>query len=264
MDVHAYLERIAFPGVPATDLSSLAALQRAHLGSVPFENLHVFHHREVRVDTAWSVSTVLSGRGGWCFELNGAFSSLLSEIGFAVDRVSASVLLGGGSTQGPDHLALIVHLDQPYLVDVGFGASFTRPIAIDSQEEVSEEHGSYRVHALGDGQYLLRFCGTDESEFSDLYRFDTAPVALSAFSKRSHYLANEPALKWSQSPFATRLIPGGRVTLLRDRIKLRRGGEEVVSPGLVDDQRSFFWVFKASAVMTALARTGAVSSSVRR
>ncbi len=230
MDVDAYLARIAFPGVPATDLSSLAALQRAHLGSVPFENLHVFHRREVRVDTGWSIPKVLSGRGGWCFELNGAFSSLLSEIGFSVDQVPASVLLGEGSSAGPDHLTLIVHLDQPYLVDVGFGASFTRPLAIGSPKHAHEDHGRYCVRRLVDGQYLLRFRATEDTEFSDQYRFDTVPVLLSSFEERSHYLATEPGLSWSKSPFATRLIPGGRVTLLSDRIKVRRAGAEVVYP----------------------------------
>jgi N-hydroxyarylamine O-acetyltransferase len=190
----------------------------------------VFHRREVRVDTAWSIPKVLSGRGGWCFELNGAFASLLSEIGFTVDRVPASVLLSEASSDGADHLALIVHLDQPYLVDVGFGASFTRPIAIESEADVYEDHGNYCVQPLDEGRYLLRFRATDAAEFSDQYRFDTSPVPLSSFEQRSHYLATEPGLSWTKSPFATRLIPGGRVTLLSDRIKFRRAGDEVVYP----------------------------------
>ncbi|MFV1989414.1 MAG: arylamine N-acetyltransferase [Acidimicrobiales bacterium] len=230
MDVDAYLERIAFPGVPTTDLASLAALQRAHLGNVAFENLHVYYGREIRVDTDWSVPKVLSGRGGWCFELNGAFSELLGAIGFSLDRVPATVLLGEDPPEVPDHLAMIVHLDQSYLVDVGFGASFTRPLSVLGGHDAVEDHGEYRIERSGSGHHVLRFRGETEDEWSDQYRFGTTPVPLESFVERSRYLATEPGLQWTESPFATRLIPGGRVTLLKDRLKIRRDGKESVMP----------------------------------
>ena len=70
-----YLARIGLDaqiGPPSVDL--LAALQLAHLIRVPFENLHAFHHRGVRTDVEWSYAKVVEQqRGGWCFELNGAF-----------------------------------------------------------------------------------------------------------------------------------------------------------------------------------------------
>ena len=78
MDVDAYLDRIGIPGPIAPDLDNLERLQRAHLTAVPFENLDVYARRTVRTDDDWSVSKVVgAGRGGWCFELNGAFATLL-------------------------------------------------------------------------------------------------------------------------------------------------------------------------------------------
>lgn len=39
-------------------------------------------------------------------------------------------------------------------------------------------------------------------------------------------------------------------------------GEEIVGPGLVDDQRRFFWACRASPVMTALTRQAETSSAM--
>ena len=51
MDVERYLARIGFDAAVAVDLETLTALQRAHLSTVPFENLHVYHRLGVRTDT---------------------------------------------------------------------------------------------------------------------------------------------------------------------------------------------------------------------
>ena len=86
-----YLERL---GVErrAPSLEFLSELQASHLIHVPFENLDVFHRRGVSTEAEVSVEKVIGGRGGWCFELNGAFGWLLNEIGFDAEYVSCRVL----------------------------------------------------------------------------------------------------------------------------------------------------------------------------
>ena len=120
-DVTAYLERIGFDAPVRHDLDTLAALQIAHLQAVPFEALEVFCGRPVVADDDWAWNKVVErGRGGWCFEANGAFAVLLGELGFEVRRLGAAVLLGGPNVL-VDHLVLEVQLDEAYLVEVGFG-----------------------------------------------------------------------------------------------------------------------------------------------
>ena len=60
-------------------------------------------------------------------ELNGAFFALLEALGFAIARIGAGVKIDDGFTPDLDHMALIVTLDQPYLVDVGFGDRSVSP-----------------------------------------------------------------------------------------------------------------------------------------
>ena len=120
-DVGAYLERIGYDGPVAIDLDTLTRLQLAHLQAVPFEALEVFAGRPVHADDDWVWTKVVERRrGGWCFEANGAFALLLEGLGFEVRRLGAAVLLAGPAT-AIDHLVLEVMLDEPYLVEVGFG-----------------------------------------------------------------------------------------------------------------------------------------------
>ena len=233
MDVAAYLQRIGIEHPVELTVDGLEQLQRAHLTAVPFENLDVFHRRGVSTEPSWTVPKIVDyGRGGWCYEVNSAFATLLESLGFSVRWLGATVLPGTGPV--PDHLAIEVSLDRPYLVDVGFGDSFIRPLPLDSEGP----------HDGGTGAYLFEFDGTAATMLSEQpggpnaeYWFDMAVSCSAAdFEPSSHRLQTEPGLKWTEGPFVTRLLDGGpdRVTLLRNRIKIRRNGtttEEPLVPG---------------------------------
>ncbi len=224
MDTARYLERIRYSGPVTRDVETLEALQRAHLTAVPFENLHVFARRGVATSTDWSVEKIVGGgRGGWCFELNGAFSALLSALGFGVTRLAATVLLDDVVSAEPSHLVLEVGLDRPYLVDVGFGDSFIRPIPLDDPGPHDAGTGRYVVAAENGVTTLSE--RTPEGD-APQYRFARTGVEMASFDAASHRLQTEPGLQWTAAPFATRLLEGGpdRVTLLHDRIKFRHDG----------------------------------------
>jgi N-hydroxyarylamine O-acetyltransferase len=223
MDVDAYLERLGVADVDP-DLESLERLQRAHLTAVPFENLDVYARRAVRTDDVWSVGKVVDRRrGGWCFELNGAFAALLEKLGYRVDRLAATVLYGSISPM-PTHLTLRVSLDRPYLVDVGFGDSFIKPLPLDSKGPHDGGSESYGFVFSDDLTTLVTW--DDGGAPVEHYRFGSEPRDSSDFEEASTYLQTAPGLQWTQARFATRLLEGGpdRVTLLSDRIKFRRDG----------------------------------------
>ena len=232
MDPGPYLQRIGFAGEAARDLATLEALQRAHLTAVPFENLSVFHRRGVSTDPARSWAKIVEGgRGGWCYELNGAFAALLEALGFPVVRLGASVLLDGppGPCR-PDHLALRVQLDRPYLVDVGFGDTFIRPLPLDDPGPHDGGTGSFGFST--DGPVTTLYEATDEGRRA-CYEFDAeVDHEMSRFEPSSVRLQTEPGLRWTQHPFATRLLDGGpdRVSLLADRLAFRRDGAWAEEP----------------------------------
>src|SRR2546427_8621834 len=127
VNTKAYLERINYPlnyrRSLAPDAETLRALQVAHLLAVPFENLSIHAGQPIILeDDALFTKIVENGRGGFCYEANGLFAALLRALGFNVAMLSAEVANAEGEF-GPnfDHMALMVMLEQRWLVDVGFG-----------------------------------------------------------------------------------------------------------------------------------------------
>lgn len=234
MNVDGYLDRIGLARPIEPDLANLERLQRAHLTAVPFENLDVFDRRGVRTTEEWSVPKIVDRRrGGWCFELNGAFAWLLTELGYSVRRLAATVLYGGNAPM-PTHLTIEVTLDRRYLVDVGFGDSFIRPLPLDSEGPHEGGTGSYGF-AFHDGTTTL--VSHEEGGVEPHYRFGPADHRAVDFEDASTYLQTTPGLGWTQARFATRLLEGGpdRVTLLDDILKFRRDGVWTERPVSADE-----------------------------
>jgi len=134
VDIPAYLARIHYSGATEAHAEILSALHRAHMVAVPFENLDIHLGRKITVDEAAILNKVVAlRRGGFCYELNGAFAALLRALGFQVTLLSARVARANGD-EGPefDHLTLRVDFEDPWLADVGFGVSFLESLSIVS------------------------------------------------------------------------------------------------------------------------------------
>ena len=234
IDVDKYLNRIGLSQAPPLDRDGLAQLQRAHLATVPFENLDVVAGIEVRTDTMWSYDKVVNRRrGGWCFELNGAFGALLTALGFEILQIPAAVLLSG-PTKIVDHLALEVLLDQPYLVDVGFGESFVAPLELNQDGPQVDPAGVFELIGSPEGTTLT----WHDAEGVPLpqYRFKRIHHELTDFEPASERLRTDPTLDWSSKPFATRLLDASttgsakRVTLTHDKSKTHGDGTTTERP----------------------------------
>ena len=71
----AYLARIGVPGPLALDAAALRDLHQAHLVAVPFENLSIHLGEPISLDEADLIDKIVCRRrGGFCYELNGAFA----------------------------------------------------------------------------------------------------------------------------------------------------------------------------------------------
>ncbi|HEV2374645.1 MAG TPA: arylamine N-acetyltransferase [Streptosporangiaceae bacterium] len=110
--VRAYLDRIGAERPQVLDEAALAGLHRAHLMTVPFENLSIHLGEPISLAGHDLISKIVTRRrGGFCYELNGAFALLLEALGADVVRVAARVYGGDGRLGPPfDHLALLVRL----------------------------------------------------------------------------------------------------------------------------------------------------------
>ena len=81
--VEAYLARIGIDGAKEPTLAFLDELVYAHQCSVPFEDLDICEkHAEISLDIAALFDKIVTRRrGGYCFEQNALFASLLRALG---------------------------------------------------------------------------------------------------------------------------------------------------------------------------------------
>jgi N-hydroxyarylamine O-acetyltransferase len=211
-----YLDRIGLEGPLQSDFRTLARLQQAHLDAVPFENLSIHLGEPIDLTLDALVHKIVGRRrGGFCYELNGAFGALLAALGFRVTLLAARVFDGKGGWGPPyDHLALRVDLDEPWLVDVGFGAFSRQPLRLAARDEQSDgharfllidaDHGDVEVHMDDKPNYLL----------------DLRPRALADFIATCWWQQTSPLSHFTQSLVCSLPTPTGRITL-SDRVLIR-------------------------------------------
>src|SRR5436190_1336658 len=201
MDVDAYLERIGYGGSREPSEHTLSELHRAHMLAVPFENLDLHLGVANVLDPEHVFDKIVTRRrGGWCYELNGLFALLLESLGFAVRRYSASVVLSDPPSPDFAHLTLRVDLDRPWLADVGFGASFTRPLRLDDDDDQERDGKRYRL-APADAHGGRMVIHEDDAP---QYAFALQPRRMAPVAEMCRRQQTDPGSHFLQAPMCTR------------------------------------------------------------
>jgi N-hydroxyarylamine O-acetyltransferase len=220
--VDRYLDRIGATRPVRADAGALAELQLRHLRSVPFENLSIHLGEPIVLEEAALVDKLVERRrGGFCYELNGAFAALLSALGYRVTLLAARV--HGPDGLGPpfDHLALRVEdgATGSWLVDVGFGSFSHHPLRLDRRADQPDPAGSFRITPAADGDLEVTGDGRPQ------YRLEPHPRRLADFEPTCWWHQTSPTSHFTRSLVCSRLTGDGRVTL-RDRtlVETTRGG----------------------------------------
>lgn len=222
MDVSAYLDRLNYRGSIQPTLETLRALHRAHLLTVPFENLDIHLKRPIVLDeAALFEKIVVNRRGGFCCELNGLFASLLRCMGFQVTVFSANVLHGGIPAE-IDHLTLLIQLDERWIADVGFGDSFRLPLRLDFEGEQHGVDSTYRITRTSDRWLLQRL--VENNAWYDEYIIQLDPLTLADFRDACVYYETAPASYFVQGRICSRATEGGRISLTDDKLIVTRNG----------------------------------------
>src|SRR6266567_5597771 len=161
-ELAAYLDRIGAGRPAKADTAALRSLHRAHLLTVPFENLSIHLGEPISLEPGELIDKIVTRRrGGFCYELNGAFALLLGALGFDVRLLAARVF--GDDRLGPpfDHLALLVRTadgDGPWLADVGFGSHSEFPLRLGERGQQDDPAGSFRLAEASAGTGLQADC----------------------------------------------------------------------------------------------------------
>jgi N-hydroxyarylamine O-acetyltransferase len=220
----AYLERIGVGRPEGATVEALRALHRRHLVTVPFENLSIHLEEDIVLSEQALLEKIVGARrGGFCYELNGAFAALLEALGYRVSRLSARVFQGGRLGIPYDHLALRVEAEDgsAWLADVGFGKHSHYPLRLDEKGEQHEPGGTFRLERTDEGDVDVLHDGGPQ------YRLELRPRELGAFEAGCWYNRTSPQSHFTRSLVCSRLTEeDGRVTLSgRTLVHSAPGGE---------------------------------------
>ena len=239
MNIDAYLERIGYSGSREPTLNTLRALQRTHLRHVPFENLDIHRQQEIRIDLdRFYDKIVRRKRGGFCFEVNGLFNELLTDLGFTTHFITCSVFSQPKQQFTPyfGHVAIVAQLEEEWLVDVGFGTNFPEPLRLATEEPQLQDSTYYQLVKLNaEETRLQRF--TEGEVPIKMYKFKRDPQALANFSEMCVYHQTSPESIFTQGRLCSLMTPQGRITLTDKSFIETRGSEKQETP--VEDQAAF-------------------------
>jgi len=236
-NVEKYLERIGITEKPDVDFNFLSLIQERHMLSVPFENLNIFHDTPIRLDLDSLYDKIVERRrGGYCYELNGLLAWLLTSLGYDVSILSGQVIRDDG-TFGPefDHMVLLVHLDQNYIVDVGFGDSVRSPLPL-SGEVVADVSGSYRVMPESCSNALL-FEKSINGEWTSEFRFTLAPRQIDDFREMNIYQQTSPESHFNTNLIVSIATQDGRVSISSESFIETIGSDKKRRPILSKEER---------------------------
>ncbi|MEU6390917.1 arylamine N-acetyltransferase [Streptomyces sp. NPDC046939] len=219
----AYLARIGAERPAAPTGEALRALHLAHLRTVPFENLSVHLEEDIALDADALVAKLVDRRrGGFCYELNGAFGALLDALGFEVTLLQARAAGEGGRFGIPyDHLALRVRDSEggDWLADIGFGTHTHHPLRFDERGDQADPGGVFRLEDAAEGDLLVLRDGQPQ------YLLDRRPRALRDFEAGAWYHCTSPASHFTRSLVCSRLTEEGRITLSGHTLTTTVGAE---------------------------------------
>jgi arylamine N-acetyltransferase len=219
-DFTAYLRRLGVASEPPS-ADALARLHRAHVERIPYETFWI-HLRE-----GWGIGADESvrhiaheSRGGYCFQLNGAFAALLTHLGYQVTRHVAGVHNGTGPDEAAlkNHAALIVrgcaseaNPEGAWYVDTGLGDALHEPLPL-RDGVFAQGPTRFGLAAVRNGVGDWHFTHDQAGSFAGV-SIVAAPTQMGTFRKRHVYNSTSAQSSFARTVTAQRRDASGAAVL---------------------------------------------------
>jgi N-hydroxyarylamine O-acetyltransferase len=197
-NLDGYLRRIGLSG-PAR----LAEIHRAHVTSIPFENLDSYRGVAVSLELEnLERKLVDQRRGGYCFEHNLLLAAALEQLGASVEPMLARVAwsVPPGTDRPLTHMLLRVTVEgRTWHADVGFGnGTLLDPIPFGPGGPYEQSGWAFRV-VRDEDELILQTLAT--GAWRDVYRFLPRPVKRVDLELSNWFTCSHP-----ESQFVNRLV----------------------------------------------------------
>ena len=245
MDTAAFLQRIGINGYDGPPrLEALSRLHEAFVDLVPYESVQFQLTLGGPLEPEEAAKRIIAREaGGYCFQLNGTFALLLTELGYQV-----SMHRGGVQTRNnpgdvdASHMVLTVRgliedPDRDWLVDVGLGDGLIHPMPLEAGDahqhpftlrlRASEKTAGWRL----DHDPRSSLIGMD---------FESATVGLDAFAAQHARLSTAPDSAFVRLASAFRR-KASSVVVLRS-VGLSETYADRVDTSLIEEPTDYFAV----------------------
>ena len=224
-DSGKYLERIGMAPNQKPDKDTLGRLVVSHQRSVPFENLDVY---DVGADLLLGVESlydkvVLRRRGGYCYELNGAFIALLKSLGYECFSVAARVVQNRTCVMPLSHRGTIVTIDGTrYFCDVGFGGPSAQGALL--LDETGPQPSGPNVFVIEKGERDIVINRLNGGKKEPILAFMDMPVDPVDFLALNEYSSKSKNSMFTSARICNLVTETGSITLSGNILKIHSGG----------------------------------------
>ena len=220
-DSRNYLERIGIGQIEHADKETLDRLVISHQRTVPFENLDVY---DALADISLGIpdlydKIVLRRRGGYCFELNAAFSALLTSLGYSCYPVAVRVVQNFSCFMPLTHRATIVTIGGVrFFCDVGFGGPSPQgALLLDETGAQSSGTNTFVITKSVRGTIINLLA---EGNMDPVLTFSEAPVDPVDFLALNEYSSKNKNSMFRNIRLCNLVTETGCVTLSDDVLKI--------------------------------------------
>lgn len=207
LQVQAYLKRLEIQESIIPDLTALNVLLFAQLTHIPFDSLDVWATGacpSLKLDDIYN-KIVVNHRGGYCFELNSLFRSLLNSLGFAAYQAIAYILNPDGTQQPPAHNVILCELaGKKYFCDVGYGGPVPY-VALELKEGIQS---GFELIRCKDTWYVYR---VTDSGSRPLTAFRDIPATMNDLIPLNFYISQRPDIHFRHVIHLSRRNPDGSI-----------------------------------------------------
>ena len=221
----AYLTRIGWRGPVEPTLDTLAGLTRAHISSIPFENVDVLLGRGIRLDLdSIHAKLVTARRGGYCFEQGTLFQAALDRLGFRTTAHAARVLTMVPRQQAArTHMFVTVELDGgSFVADPGFGGHGPL-VPVPLREGADARDGTDRHRMIQrEGEWVLE--AEIDGTMTPLWTSTLEPQFPIDFELANHWVSTSPASVFVNRLMLRALTPGGRTSVMNRDVTVSGAG----------------------------------------
>ena len=238
----AVLSKLGLSGRPEATLTGLRSVYSAWCRRVPFDNIRKMTHvrrndpAPLPGDTAadFFQTWIHYGCGGTCWAGNGALRALLDSLGFAAERVIATMVVAPDLP--PNHGSTLVRLDGlEYIVDASI--LHGEPLVLDALPAAAASRPWTAACSRRDGHWLIAWRPLHKPDGLDC-RLDEFSATAAAFHER-----HERSRSWSpfNDELYLRLNRGDAVlgAAFGQRVCFGSAGDIATRPLQGEDRRRF-------------------------